>query len=241
MKPNRWPGISWAGSRGALEISLAARRGEITLGESDCVISAMTNPTDLFFKDYIERFLDGNSAARVIEKSLSECGVGLMPLIDHCTLRTHDVDRRAGEVLQLGFTCDASIGVLEFETWWARVYRKPGYPSLFIDQAFVGERGKNSLIPQWVDEHGDRCFHHLAILVEDIEEAMRAMKRSQVEFAGEIAGPPGSDLRQIFTRPEIRNGTVYTVLELIERHNGYAGFLPPQADGLMESTRNVPK
>ena len=43
--------------------------------------------------------------------------------------------------------------------------------------------------------------------------------------------------KQIFTQPEMKNDKVYTVLELIERHNGYQGFLPPQADGLMESTR----
>ena len=31
------------------------------------------------------------------------------------------------------------------------------------------------------------------------------------------------------------------ILELIEQHNGYEGFLPPQANGLMESTRSAPK
>ena len=160
-----------------------------------------------------------------------------MPLVDHCTLRTLDVDERAREVIDLGFQYDESIGVLEFDKWWAKVYRKPGYPALFIDQAFSGERGKDSLIPAWVKAHGDECFHHIAILVEDIEIAMTAMNAHNIQFAGEIVGERGTDLRQIFTKPEERNGEVYSVLELIERHNGYAGFLPPQADGLMESTR----
>ncbi len=31
------------------------------------------------------------------------------------------------------------------------------------------------------------------------------------------------------------------ILELIEQHNGYEGFLPPQANELMESTRSAPK
>jgi len=44
-------------------------------------------------------------------------------------------------------------------------------------------------------------------------------------------------LRKVFTKPEIKDGYVFSVMELIERHNGYTGFLPPQADGLMESTR----
>jgi len=34
-------------------------------------------------------------------------------------------------------------------------------------------------------------------------------------------------LRQIFSKPEIKNGLAFTVLELLERHNGYEGFLPP--------------
>ncbi|KMP11247.1 hypothetical protein UR09_03905 [Candidatus Nitromaritima sp. SCGC AAA799-A02] len=197
------------------------------------------NPTDQFFFDYFEAYLAGNTAARIVQEALVECGVGLMPLVDHCAIRTHDVDQRAQDVIQLGYKYDDSIGVLEFDDWWAKVYRKPGYPALFIDQGFSSERGKNSLIPGWVDDHGDQCFHHLAILVEDIEAAMDRLKRREVEFAGEIVGEAGTDLRQIFTRPEIKNGKVHTVLELIERHNGYAGFLPPQADGLMESTRGT--
>lgn len=196
------------------------------------------NPSaDNFFSRYIDDFLTGNEAARNLAKSLKITGVGLMPLVDHCTLRTLDVDERAQEAIDLGFQYDYSIGVLEFDKWWAKVYRKPGYPSLFIDQAFSGERGEGSLIPGWVKAHGDQCFHHIAILVEDIELAMTAMNSQNIQFAGKIVGERGTDLRQIFTKPEERNGEVYSVLELIERRNGYAGFLPPQADGLMESTR----
>ena len=192
---------------------------------------------DRFFSEYIERFLSENAAAKSLAQTLQSCGIGLMPLVDHCTIRTHDVDARAKEALALGFHFDDAIGVLEFDKWWAKVYRKPGYPTLFIDQAFAGDRGKDSLIPKWVDAHGDRCFHHIAVLVEDIETAITAMKGQGFGFTGDIVGGAGSDLRQIFTEPETRNGEVFTVLELIERHNGYQGFLPPQADGLMESTR----
>lgn len=192
---------------------------------------------DEFFARYVDDFLAGNSAARTLAESLKATGVGLMPLVDHCTLRTLDVDKRAREAFKLGFKYDESIGMLEFDKWWAKVYRKPGYPTLFIDQAFSGERGKDSLIPGWVKTHGDQCFHHIAILVEDIEFAMTALKSRNVQFAGKIVGEQGTDLRQIFTQPEERDREVYSVLELIERHNGYPGFLPPQADGLMESTR----
>jgi catechol 2,3-dioxygenase-like lactoylglutathione lyase family enzyme len=197
----------------------------------------MNSSVDKFFSRYVEDFLAGNKAARGLADSLNATGVGLMPLVDHCTLRTLDVDERAKEAIDLGFRYDEDIGVLEFDKWWAKVYRKPGYPTLFIDQAFSGERGQESLIPAWVKAHGDQCFHHIAILVEDIETAMTAMKSRNIQFTREIVGERGTDLRQIFTQPEMRNGEVYSVLELIERHNGYAGFLPPQADGLMESTR----
>ncbi len=197
----------------------------------------MLNDADKFIRRYIDRFIAENQAGRELAGHLRQAGVGLLPLVDHCTLRTHDVDRRAQEVLGLGFRQDEAIGVLEFENWWAKVYRKPGYPALFIDQAFSGERGLGSLIPAWVDAHGDERFHHIAVLVEDIEAAMAAMQARGTEFAGDIIGDRGSDLRQIFTRPEKREGEVFTVLELIERHHGYSGFLPPQAEGLMQSTR----
>jgi hypothetical protein len=193
--------------------------------------------TDIFFKDYIKQFLSDNRAAKLLDSKLSECGVGLMPLIDHCTIRTFDVNERAKIFLQLGFVEDNIIGVLEFDNWWAKVFRKPGYPSLFIDQAFAGERGKPSLIPEWVHAHGDQCFHHIAVLVQDIEHAILQLKALDINFSSQIVGAANTDLRQIFTQPEIKNGKAYTVLELIERHNGYQGFLPPQADGLMESSR----
>lgn len=197
----------------------------------------MIRSADDFFGQYLKRYLEQNRAAAMLAESLRQCGVGIMPLVDHCTLRTHDVDQRARQIQELGYRYDKNIGTLEFDTWWAKVYRKPGYPALFIDQAFSGDRGKTSLIPEWVEAYGDQCFHHVAILVEDIALAIARMKSMKIEIAGDIVGGPGSDLRQVFTQPEIKNGKAFTVLELIERHNGYDGFLPPQADGLMESTR----
>ncbi|MGP0564862.1 MULTISPECIES: VOC family protein [unclassified Nitrospina] len=192
---------------------------------------------DQILNDYLNRFIDGNRAGRHLVNKLNDCGVGLMPVLDHVTIRTHNVERRSSQFLDLGYQEDREIGVLEFDSWWAKVYRKPGYPAFFIDQAYDDDRGKDSLIPQWVDAHGDECFHHIAVLVENIEAAISSMERDGFRMAGDIVGGPTSDLRQVFTEPETRNGNVYSVLELIERHNGYAGFLPPQADSLMESTR----
>lgn len=192
---------------------------------------------DQLIQDYIRRYLAENNAAADFAGHLERCGAGLMPLIDHCAIRTLDVNSRCQPFIDLGYHYDDRIGVLEFDNWWAKVYRKPGYPTLFIDQGYDDERGKGSLIPGWVKAHGDQCFHHIAIRVEDIERAIAAVRERGFEVAGQIVGERGSDLRQIFTQPEMKEGEVYSVLELIERHNGYPGFLPPQADGLMESTR----
>ena len=192
---------------------------------------------DQLMDDYLHRFLESNRAAADFAEQLTRCGAGWKPLVDHCTIRTLDVDKRSQQFVDLGYRYDKKIGVLEFDHWWANVYRKPGYPALFIDQAYDGPRGAKSLIPQWVNAHGDQCFHHIALLVEEINAAIEAMDKRGFKVAGPVVGDPGTDLRQVFTEPEVKDGEVFTVLELIERHHGYEGFLPPQADGLMESTR----
>ena len=192
---------------------------------------------DQLMQDYLNRFLEGNRAAADFAEQLVRCGAGWMPLVDHCTIRTLDVDARSRQFVDLGYGCDEKIGILEFDHWWAKVFRKPGYPALFIDQAYDDKRGGKSLIPKWVNAHGDQCFHHVAILVEEIDAAIEAIGKRGFKVAGQVVGDPGTDLRQVFTEPEIKDGEVFTVLELIERHHGYEGFLPPQADGLMESTR----
>ena len=66
----------------------------------------------VFFADYISRFLSKNGAALYIANELSNFGVSLMPLIDHCTLRTLDVDKRAGNLLPIGFSHDQALGTL---------------------------------------------------------------------------------------------------------------------------------
>jgi len=195
------------------------------------------DPLDQLLSNYLAQFFKENGAGRELAHGLEQIGIGTGPLIDHCTIRTHDVDSRARQFLELGYTHDKNIGVLEFDHWWAKVYRKPGHPALFIDQAFDGARGEQSLISDWVDHHGDQCFHHIAILVENINDIIKILNGKGFRMAGPIIGETDSDLRQVFTEAELKDGQVYSVLELIERHNGYDGFLPPQPDGLMESTR----
>ncbi|HSE59402.1 MAG TPA: VOC family protein [Nitrospiraceae bacterium] len=188
---------------------------------------------DALIEPMVADYVAKNRAAQAIKADLDSIAVGLLPVIDHLTIRTDDIDRRVREFLDLGYAYDETI---EYGDWYAKVYRAPGYPALFVDQAYAGDRGKTSVIPRWVAKFGDRVFHHVAVRVEDIEKSIARLKTKGVRFAGEIIGAPGSSLRQIFTVPESVDGEPFSVLELTERHAGYQGFSPPQADGLMRST-----
>jgi catechol 2,3-dioxygenase-like lactoylglutathione lyase family enzyme len=191
-------------------------------GELDALISGM-----------VDDYLAGNTAARTLRDALVEAGVGFWPVMDHLTIRTSDIDQRAKQFEDLGYVYSET---LEFEDWYAKVYRLAGYPAMFIDQAYQGERGKTSLIPAWVEAFGDNVFHHIAVRVEDIEQTIRSLEARGVRFAGAIIGERGGDLRQIFSAAETVGGKAFSVLELTERHRGYMGFSPPQADALMKSS-----
>src|SRR5688572_12837864 len=190
--------------------------------ELDALIASMID-------DYVSR----NQAAMVLRNSLNEAGVGFYPVADHLTLRTLNIDRRAEEFTKLGYGYSETI---EYEDWYAKVYRRIGYPALFVDQAYADDRGRTSIIPGWVNKFGDQVFHHVAVRVENIEHAIERLKAKGVVFAGQIVGARGGQLRQIFSAPEMIDGQSFSVLELTERHRGYQGFSPPQADSLMKST-----
>ena len=190
-------------------------------------------------RKYMEEFVKNSRPAAVLKEHLDKAGIGLYPVVDHITVRTLDVDRRAGEFLRLGYRWDRSLGqngILQYDDWWAKVYRKPGLPALFIDQAFKGPRGNTSVITPWVKRFSDRVLHHIAVRVEEIERAVSAMKKRGIRFAGPVVGARGTDLRQVFTAADVKRGHPFTVVEIIERHRGYAGFCPPSADALMKSS-----
>jgi hypothetical protein len=166
--------------------------------------------------------------------SLRAAGVGLRPVIDHIAFRTLHVDKRAEEFIRYGYQHTETI---EYGNWFARVYRRPGFPTLFIDQPYPKPRGEGSVIGEWVDRFGDHFPHHIAVLVEDIDAAVERMKEWEVGFAEPIKGHHGGPLRQVFTAAQLRDKIPYTVLELVERHFGFAGFAARQSHDLMESTR----
>jgi hypothetical protein len=180
-------------------------------------------------------YLESNKSAFDVVEHIKQAGVGWFQLVDHVTFRTYNVEKKANEIAGFGYK---KIETLEFQNWWGNIYSVKGSPLIFIDQSYDGDKGKGSLIKEWVDEFGDQVFHHIAIRVEDIEHSVEFFKsKLDIEFSSDVLGNPKADLRQIFTKPEIKNGKAFSVLELIERNNGYEGLLPPQADKLMESTR----
>lgn len=179
--------------------------------------------------DYIKH----NRAASTLKTLLDQSGVGFSPVMDHVTIRTLDIDQGAELFVKLGYAYDET---LQYDDWYAKVFRKAGYPALFVDQAYPDERGQTSIIPGWVKKFGDKVFHHIAVRVENIEQAVARLQEQGVVFAGNIVGASGGSLRQIFSAPETIDGQPFSVLELAERHRGYLGFLPPQADSLMKSS-----
>lgn len=187
--------------------------------------------------EYVQDYVRRNQAARVVRDALEDIGIGLFPVLDHITVRTLVIDDRAQEFLRFGYVYSET---LEYEDWWAKVYRAPGCPALFVDQGYEDERGKTSIIPGWVRQFGDRTLHHIAVRVGDMDLCMRRLESRGVKFSGAIVGEPGNDLRQVFTVPEQVEGQSFSVLELTERHNGYQGFSPPQANSLMQSTVKKP-
>lgn len=195
------------------------------------------DPLETLLQHYVEDFIQQNKSARTIAEGLRVLGTGFWPVIDHLTFRTLDVEKRSEEFLKFKYVYDSKLGVLEYNNWFAKVYRKSGYPPLFLDQAYAGAKGKGSLIPDWVKAFGDQTLHHVAVRVEDIEKAVFFLEKQGVKFAGEIVGEKDSDLRQIFTDPEMKKEKTFSVVELTERHRGFDGFSPPQANRLMESTR----
>ncbi|WP_447968473.1 VOC family protein [Nitrospira sp. M1] len=194
---------------------------------------AATSELETTVLKLVDEYVSRNQAARIFAEGLNDVGVGLFPVLDHITVRTLNIDQRAEEFIKVGYSYSET---LHYEDWYAKVYRAIGYPALFVDQAYDDERGKTSIIPGWVGTFGDRTLHHIAILVQDIDQAIEASQKRGIGFAGAVIGERGEDLRQIFTVPEKVEGQPFSVLELTERHNGYQGFSPPQANRLMQST-----
>ncbi|MBI3358546.1 MAG: hypothetical protein HY201_03550 [Nitrospirae bacterium] len=191
---------------------------------------------DLLIDILIEDFFLESSAGRLYIDTCKQHGWPF--IIDHITVRCLDINRRAEVFLKKGYLYQGEMIEYKDQGWWAKIYRKAGFPPLFVDQAY--EDAKEAIIPAWVKKFGEDILHHVAVLVADIDKTVDALLKNGVVFSGEVVGARGSRLRQIFTAAELRDGSAFTVLELTER-NDYDGFYPEQANRLMESSTGASK
>lgn len=187
---------------------------------------------DAVVRDYIRRYLETNNAASTLSEELTRIGIGLLPVVDHLGFRTLDIQERAPEFEALGYNYDDNIGVIERDSWWAKVYRKPGFPAVYLEQAFLDQRGASSPIHAWVERFSDGQLHHIAVNVDRIDDAVEHMSRIGIRFTGEIIGEPESGFRQVYAEPEIVEGEEFTTFEVVERRWGYSGFLSPQVPAM---------
>jgi len=184
---------------------------------------------------YIQDFLQTNEAARVLDAGLKVLGVGLRPLIDHLVFWSQDLEGRAQEFIGLGFNEDPQIGLMESSDWQARVYRKTGYPSVLIYQAIQEDRGKGRMVARWVKQFGHEKPHHIAIQVDELENAIFFLEKQGVAFSDAVIGDKHSALRQVATKPQLVEGKAFTVVELVERRYGFQGFISSQVDSFLQS------
>src|SRR5438128_12693956 len=80
----------------------------------------------------LKNYLSRNLAARVLQAALDEVGVGFRPVVDHLTIRTLDIGRRAEELLRLGYGYAAT---LNYDGWFRTVYRAPRLPRLLMTRS----------------------------------------------------------------------------------------------------------
>lgn len=194
---------------------------------------AASDPLEQLLRCYLDEFITHNKAARVVASGLRVVGVGLWPLVDHLTFRAVDIAKRAGEFCSQGYHEDKTIGMLEGHDWWGKVFRKTGYPSLLIEQPFAGKRGEKSVVLEWIHQFGDKQPHHLAIRVDNLTQAMYFMEKQGIPFSYQSSATQHSaDFKRVFTEPSRRDGKSYSMLELIERHRGFAGFAHPLLDAV---------
>ena len=79
-----------------------------------------TDRAEALIRRYVEDFIRNNRAARLLKAHLDKVGIGLMPVVDHITVRTFDVNKSARQFLQLGFKWDKTQGkngILEYDDW----------------------------------------------------------------------------------------------------------------------------
>ncbi|MFA6600299.1 MAG: VOC family protein [Candidatus Omnitrophota bacterium] len=180
----------------------------------------------------IDRFVEHNRAAKVIANDLRVIGVGLRPVVDHLAFFTANIHKRAAEFTACGYAPKGSGGSMKGSCWHARVYARPGYPSVMLFEPAAGSKG---CVEKWLHAFGEEVPHHLAVKVDNLENAIFYLEKQGIPFAGSALGSKDAKLRQIFASPDMKDRRPYTVLELTERHGGYEGFVEAHTCDLLKS------
>lgn len=184
-------------------------------------------------------YVMGNRNACLILHTIREHVFDPRALVDHCTIRTLDIESVAKKLYTLGFE-KIPGGAIDMVDWILQPFQKPGYPIIVVDQPHqdrLFQIGGGKIIGDWVVMFGDEQFHHIALRVENIFGAVKVWRELGVSFAGDIVCDKETGLKQIFTKAVERDGNPYTVLEFIERPPGCTGLVVPNANQLVWSIR----
>lgn len=196
-------------------------------------------PARSFLDSYFSEYVLDNPDARSIMRQIGECRFDARALVDHCTIRTLDIESVAKELYAIGFEKMHGEAV-DMGDWFLQPFQKHGYPVIVVDQPREGrlfQSGGGEIIDNWVKTFGGERFHHIAIRVESIFGAVKVWREKGISFVGDIVCDKETGLKQIFTKAVAREGNPFTVLEFIERPPGCTGLVVPNANQLVLSVR----
>ena len=182
------------------------------------------DPVEKKLNRYLEDYLEGNPAAKVIGQGLKVIGVGLSPVIDHFIFRTCDIDKWSQEFLAESYAYDEKLGLVESGFNRAKVFRKEGYPAILVEQPLLGEKGAQSNIPEWVQNFSEESLYGVVILVQDIEQAIFFLEKQGIAFTGKIYGKRDQKVRRTFSKHALKENKDYSVFGIVERHLGCQDF-----------------
>ena len=191
---------------------------------------ASQDPLEKRLHGLLERYLTSCRAAHTLAAGLRVVGVGLRPVLDHFGFRSLHAGERAREYLMHGYAADSLADRALPGGGHLRIFRKPGYPALAIEEPGETVSSKDACA-DWIRTFSDQDLFYAAVLVEDVESAVFYLEKQGIPFMGRIEGDRGADLRMAVSEPESLEGRPRNFLCLLERRHGCCLF-PYPAGGL---------
>jgi methylmalonyl-CoA/ethylmalonyl-CoA epimerase len=114
----------------------------------------------------------------------------------------------------------------------SRVLNLPGNPFyIFVDQGL----DPDNIISKWVGQYGSG-LHHMAYLVDNIQDAAEHLKKGGMKFTTEEVIDTGGGLKQLFSLP---NPVTGVLTEIIEREKEGIFFVQENVVQLIKSTEGM--